>query len=730
MGRIEMWVGTLRGRACVAGACLLVAAAAEARTGGATAAARPPSATAARTTERMRIDGTLQEAAWQRATPIGGFFQREPREGEAATEETEVRVLLDENTLYFGILCRDRTPSGIISTLLTRDADPSVDDYVLVIVDPFYDQRTGFFFTVNPAGARGDGQVANSSQYMTRDWDGIWEAAARITDAGWVAEIAIPFKTLRFKPGQTTWGLNVERYIKRREETDRWAAPRRDIWITNLAEAGRLDGLDGIRQGKGIDIRPYASAGEQNHERMLEAGLDVIKNLTPNLNASLTINTDFGETEADIRQVNLTRFPLYFPEKRSFFLEGAGIFDIAGVGGSTQKDVVPFFSRRIGLLDGEQIPILAGAKVIGRQGNYQVGFLDVQTRDTDGHPNAGQNLFSARVIRNLFRQSTIGVIATRGNPTGSSANVVVGADAKYATSAFRGRSNLSVEGFFLRSDDSAVGSDYSGGFRVDYPNDLWDISLNWKHIGEHFTPALGFVPRAGIRKLLTGATWSPRPHRWGVRQISVGGTAEVITNLDNVVQNWRLTTTLPRVRTDAGDGVAFTYTPEFERLDTPFEISPGVRVSPGSYQWGMAGVKVNTATKRRWVADVEWRWGSFYDGTQRQMKTGITVKPSVHVFLSARVELTRVELPAGDFYRRLFTTRADYNFSPNVSWANLIQYENESRILGIQSRFRWIVKPGTDVFLVFNRGWYRDLDATYLPSFDRGSVKFQYTFRL
>ena len=404
----------------------------------------PPSAAAARVTGTIRIDGVLDEEAWRQATPIGPLTQADPEEGAKAAEETEVRVLFTESTLYFGIVCHDRTPRTIVSTQLTRDGDLDSDDSVLIAIDPFLDHRNGFFFQVNPAGARVDGQIANNSEDTNRDWDGIWEAAARITPDGWVTEIAIPFKTLRFKPGQTTWGLNVERRIKRRNETDRWAGARRDVWTANLSEAGRLEGLEGIHQGRGLDIRPYVSGGEQNSDGKFTGGVDVFKNLTPNMNASVTVNTDFAETEVDARQINLTRFPLFFPEKRAFFLEGAGVFDVAG---TNEESVLPFFSRRIGLLGGQEVPILAGAKIVGRQSDYNIGVLDAHTRALDGNAATAQNLLAARVSRNVFRQSWIGAIVTNGNPTGAGGNTLVGVDARFATSTFHGDKNLSSSWF-------------------------------------------------------------------------------------------------------------------------------------------------------------------------------------------------------------------------------------------------------------------------------------------
>ena len=696
-------------------------------------------ATALRTPEAIHVDGRLDESAWQRARPIGVLRQREPVENAELSEETIVRVLFNDDALYIGIVNQDRSPREIVSTQLTRDANLDVDDRITIVLDPFFDHRNGFFFQINPAGARSDGQVSNNSESLSRDWDGIWNAAARISEEGWIAEVEIPFKTLRFKPGQSVWGFNVERQIKRRQETDRWAAPRQNVWIGNLAEAGRLEGLEGIRQGLGLDVRPYLSGGAENSDGSLTGGVDVFKNVTPNLNAAVTVNTDFAETEADIRQVNLTRFPLFFPEKRTFFLEGAGVFDVAGLANTT--DIRPFFSRRIGLVestagDNITVPVRLGLKLTGRQSDYNVGVLDVETGSESNIGLSGgrvdrQNLMAARVSRNILQQSWIGGIVTHGNPTGAGGNTLVGTDARFATSTFRGDKNLSLALYMLGTDDEATGTrDAAGGFTIDYPNDRWDVALSWKQIGDHFHPALGFVPRVGIRKTDFYAAFQPRPERWGIRQFFFEFEPTYITNLDNRVENWRVFTAPFNTRTESGEHLEWNYIPEFEHLDEPFEIAPGIVVPAGSYQWTRFRTEANTATKRPWVVDAALWWGGFYDGTRRQIELGITLKPSTHVAVSMQTERNDVTLPQGTFYTQVITARADYNFSADVSWANLVQYDNESRIAGLQSRFRWILRPGNDVFLVVNRGWVRTLDdSRFEPSFDRGSAKVQYTFR-
>jgi hypothetical protein len=691
-----------------------------------------PTATAQRTTGTIHVDGHLDEPDWGLAPSIGPLTQREPLEGRPATESTDVRILFDEQAIYIGIVCHELHPGGLVSTQLTRDANLDVDDRVTVVLDPFFDHRNGFFFQVNPAGARSDGQISNNAQDLTREWDGIWDAAVTRTSDGWTAELSIPFKTLRFRPDQTVWGFNVERQIKHLFETDRWAAARVTSWIGNLADAGQLTGLEGARQGHGLDVRPYVAGGRDTGDGEFTGGLDVFKNLTPNLNASITVNTDFAETEADIRQVNLTRFPLFFPEKRTFFLEGAGVFDVAGLAGGT--DLIPFFTRRIGIhgnedIGGGEVPIGVGAKLAGRQLDYNIGVLDVETRDLGDGSLRRQNLFAARVSRNIFEQSWVGAIVTNGNPDGTGTNNLIGADARFATSRFQGDKNVSLDMFAQRTDDQALGRDYAAGFGVSYPNDRWDLFLNWKQIGDSFQPALGFVPRVGIRTTNARIAFQPRPKRWGIRQFFFEFEPEYITNLGNRLENWRLFIAPFNLRTESGEHLEWNVIPEFEHLDAPFEISPGVILPAASYQWHRYRTEANTATKRRWVIDFTYWWGGFYDGTRKQTGLGVTVKPNAHLAIAVRADRNDIALREGRFYTQVLTTRADYNFTPNVSWQNLQQYDNESRLLSFQSRFRWILKPGNDLFVVVNRGWVKNFESSFDSAFNRASSKLQYTFR-
>ncbi|MBI2840408.1 MAG: hypothetical protein HYX75_18985 [Acidobacteria bacterium] len=376
------------------------------------------------------------------------------------------------------------------------------------------------------------------------------------------------------------------------------------------------------------------------------------------------------------------------------------------------------------------MPILFGLKVSGRQAGLNIGLLDVQTRYStlDDGPLSAQNLLAVRVSKNLFEQSWISAIATRGNPTGSGDNGLIGVDARFAAFQFGGGKDPGL--YALRTDDGAHGKvDYAAGFELDYPNDLWSVALSGKRIGENFNPAMGFVPRTGIHSTDLRVAFQPRPDRFGISQFIFELEPTVITDLHGRVGNWRVFTAPFNVRTESGEHLEWNYIPTFEHLDAPFEIQPGVVFPPGSYQWTRFRIEVNTATKRPWVVDFAFRWGSFCGGSLRQYQPGLTLKPTPHVIVALQAERDEGSLPQGDFLTQLFSGQLDYNFSPNATWSNLVQYDSVSRILRFQSRFRWVLRPGNDLFVVISRGWFRRVDGEYVPSFDKGSAKLQYTFR-
>ena len=385
---------------------------------GGIAAAGKKRAVILRTTSEISVDGFLKESDWDRTPPIGEVIQREPREGIPATEKTDVRLLYDSENLYVGVYCYDSSPDQIIGTQMSRDSDLSADDKIEILLDSFRDFRNAYYFSTNPLGALVDGLIVENGN-LSRDWDAIWGVRTQRRDNGWTAEFAIPFKSLGFRQGQPVWGFNFSRTIKRKIEEDRWASPQLDIQFSQVSQAGEIEGLDNIAQGVGLDVRPYFTG------RMIDSassptvtkgdsGLDAFYNITPSLKLIATLNTDFAETEVDNRQINLTRFPLFFPEKRSFFLENLGVFSFAGAGtgggsGSGPQngaDVIPFFSRRIGLVSCREIPILGGLKLTGKAGPYDLGILDVRTRES-GALDA-KNFHAARIKRNIWRESYIG----------------------------------------------------------------------------------------------------------------------------------------------------------------------------------------------------------------------------------------------------------------------------------------------------------------------------------
>ncbi len=370
------------------------------------ALAQLPVATVLRTTAPVIVDGVLDEPDWAEAPDIGELRQREPLQGEKATELTSVKLMYDEGNLYVGILCYDSEPKGIISTQLARDAQIGADDSIEILIDTFRDRRNAYYFATNPAGVLVDGLIIDNGT-LNRQWDAIWTVRTARSDTGWSAEFAIPFKSLSFREGQETWGFNIARTIKRKVEESRWAAPRLDVRFYQVSEAGEMEGLAGVRHGLGLDVRPYGSGkwlhmGDTSDDSLAgQAGGDVFYSLAPSLKWTTTFNTDFAETEVDDRQINLTRFPLFFPEKRAFFLENAGAFSFGGSGTGRSPELIPFFSRRIGLVRGNEIPILAGTKLTGKAGRFDIGVMDVQTRDAGEFE--GKNFFVGRVKRNFWR---------------------------------------------------------------------------------------------------------------------------------------------------------------------------------------------------------------------------------------------------------------------------------------------------------------------------------------
>ncbi|MFL5463070.1 MAG: DUF5916 domain-containing protein [Gemmatimonadaceae bacterium] len=660
----------------------------------------------------IRVDGLLTEPVWSTVDSIGALTQVEPREGAAASMRTVARVIITADAIVIGVKADDPEPSRIVSFARQRDADLDSEDHIKIVLDTYLDGRSGYVFAVNPNGARYDALVANQGEDENSSWDAIWEAATARTPAGWSAEILIPLKSLLFRRGLSQWGFNIQRRIQRLQETDRWASADRDITVTQTSRAGLLTQLPTLSLGLGVSVRPavtvggaHDSAGASLRSRS-QLSLDATQRLGANTLGSLTVNTDFAETEVDSRRVNLSRFPLFFPEKRTFFLEGADIFDF-GLGLTDDLDVLPFFSRRIGLLEGRQIPIDAGTKINGRVGGTNFGALAVRTRDVDTLSTAS-TMSVVRVRQNVLSESSVGFIATSGDPLQRHGSWLAGPDLTYQTSHFQGDKNFLVGlwGMAVGREDLKTGDRTAAGIKVDYPNDLWDMALRYKRIGDSFDPSLGFVPRNGVHIASLAANWQPRPKRpigpLHIRQCFWENGLSYVSGLTGGWQSYEYFMAPINCRLESGDRFEFNFVPSGERLSAPFEIAEGVTIPEGAYHFNRFRLEGGLAPKRRFNAQATWWFGGFYDGHLDQYELTGAWKPSSLVIVEFSGERDVGRMPEGNFTQDLFGTRLRLNFSPDLQLASFVQYDSESRAIGSNTRLRWTFTPVGDLFVVYN----------------------------
>jgi len=705
--------------------------------------ANGPSVIAKPISSSITLDGKLDEAAWREA-PVLHLVQQSPKPQAPTPYETEVRVIVAEDRLYIGFICHDPEPQRIAVHGMQRDGDLSGDDTVSLVLDTYGDRRTGYFFQINAAGARNDGLISNA-QDVSLDWDGVWDARTQRTDDGWSAEIVIPSRTLSFTRNRPTWGLNLERFVPRERLTLRWSSPTLDSFLFDLSRAGELSGVGELRQGVGIELSPYTTGRSTSHfhgtPRAWQGavGGDFTWKITPQLVTVFTANTDFAETEVDARQINLTRFPLFFPEKRAFFLEGANQYEFGlGLG----EQFIPFFSRRVGLSEhGDQIPINGGVKLNGRAGRWNLAALDVQTRDatTSSGFVPGTNLLAGRISYDLTNKFRVGTIFTNGSPDGVRANRLIGLDGVWRTSTFRGNKNLFIGGWTARTEgDVGHGERQGWGFKVDYPNDLWDCTTSLNQYGDALDPALGFLPRPGTRQSETYCAWQPRPSKDGpfrwIRQEFFENQFRYITDLHGQVQSWNYFMAPVNVRMETGDRFEFNWYPHFEFLAAPFEISPGVVIPPGSYHFTRWRFEAQSSAHRRIQGGTTTWFGDFYDGDLLQQENYIRwTSPAAHWQIDLSTENDFAHLPEGNFVQRLWQLKGDYAWSPNLILSSFIQYDTESHNVGTNTRLRWTIRPGNDVFIVWNRGWQKlnlqPHQLSLVPDSETFAVKLRWTFR-
>ena len=696
-----------------------------------------PTLEAGKLTGQIKIDGHLDEVDWESAEILDDFRTTEPVENGTSSNPTIVRVLADEKYLIIGIECLDSNANDIVRFSKIRDADISEEDHVKIVLDPFLDGQSGYIFAVNAFAARYDALVSRRGESENDDWDAIWEARTAISTKGWTVEIRIPIQSIYFRKGLSTWGFNVERRIQRNQETIRWANVKRDQWFIQTSRAGLLMGLPEFNYGLGLNVRP-SLVGRFNKDGAgspmkfeFEPSLDVSLRLSPNVLATMTLNTDFAETEVDTRQTNLTRFPLFFPEKRSFFLEGSDIFEFGfGTGSNT---VLPFFSRRIGLFDDNEIPILAGAKLNGRVGKTAFGGLGVQTKSfaSNDQPYDASTMGVMRVRQNVLKESSVGVIASMGDPLGREDSWMSGADFTYQTTRFNGDKNFIAGAWALYTDRADLMEDRSAfGFKIDYPNDKWDLALIYSRIGSEFDPSLGFVPRKGVHYMRLGTTYAPRPKTSWLRQMFHQLNGTYIRDLNGSWQSYDIFTAPINWQLESGDRVEFNVRPVGENILVPFEIAENVFIPENEYHFMRYRLEAEFAAKRKLNGEATWWFGSFYEGNLHELELELNWNPSSLL----RFELNGVRnigrLPWGDFDQTLIGSRVRFNVNSDLQLNSYLQYDTDSRILGLNVRIHWIFSPLGDVILVFNHNTLDDITQNWVLQNQQVLLKFRYNFRL
>ncbi len=680
------------------------------------------------------IDGSLNDDAWKNASIINELFQREPNPGKPVSEKTEFYFLYDHNNIYIGIRCFDN-PEGITAKELARDVSLGDDDRVQIILDTYLDGRSGYWFQIGPRGSIGDALVNENGKDFNKSWDGLWDGKAKITAEGWDGELIIPFKTLGFKEGNSTWGLKLIRYIKRKSEASYWPETSLNANKFQVSDAGRITGLTDITQGIGLDITPYLTSGiskKQNTDPkgVLDGGLDAFYHITPSLKAALTINTDFAQTEVDEKQINLTRFSLFFPEKRDFFLDGANYFTF-GINGDSENpqstQMIPFFSRRIGLdAGGNPVPIKYGGKFTGKVGNWNLGALHI--KDDNQWDNPGYSV--GRISRNIGKQSSIGLIGTNGNAFSDLKNTLVGIDLRLASSLLAGNKNIAYNVYGLKSfTHGMTGNDISFGTEINYPNDLLNFRLGYLQIGEDFTPGLGFIPRKNIRDFYGGIGVGPRPKNSPIMQIKSGVKYVFISDLKN---GGLLTSQMDFNISDiiflSGDIISLSAQYQHELLTSDFNIFENFVIPADKYTFWRKSVSLTSAKRRNLWAATKVGTGSFYSGKRTDWLMQAGYKIIVPVYIGMESDRRWVDLPDGSFITQIYRLNLNFLFSPNLSWYNFAQYENQTETIGWQSRLQWIIKPGKEIFLTFNSPLIDPLERFKAEVYE-ARVKAKYTIR-
>jgi hypothetical protein len=672
-------------------------------------AREPPAAAAARVEQAPGLDGRLDDPAWREARTISDFRQKDPSHGEAATESTRVRVVYDETHLYIGAELADREVSLVRATELRRDNEMGGDDTFAVLLDPYHDHRNAFLFRVNARGTRYDALVRNESGTPDADWDEEWHAAAVLTDSGWSVEVAIPFKILRFRNGEPAWGINFERIIKRKNEAVYWTAWDRNFAFTHVSQAGHLSGLNGIRQATRVRLRPYVMSGAERLDAanppepsrgVAEIGIDDLRvAVTSHLTADLTVNPDFAQSEADAQRVNLTRFSLFFPERRQFFIEGADSLKMgADTMGFGTRLLELVYTRTIGLSPaGEPISILGGGKLTGKVGAVDLGVLDVQTRSAESAP--AENFLVARARKELLGRSYVGALFTN-REGGDAANRVAGLDAHVVV-----RDHLNISSLAAVSSDTSVsGGRWAIQAGASWESDLVDAAANAVDIDDGFRPGIGFV-RGADRVLAGRFGLKPRPRGGIVRQLEFMSSSVYYDERDSAALTGESTLSFA-MDFQSGERFFTKIDHQVERLAEPFEIYNGVVLSPGRYEFNRVEASIATFNGRRLSGRAEVNTGRFYTGRQESYEFGADYKPGKNFSVECEYEINDVRLVEGDFTTHLLGLKTNISFSPTLLSSTYLQYNSAGGLTALQVRLNYIFRTIDNLYVVFNQTLY------------------------
>ena len=681
----------------------------------------------------LRVDGVLDEPIYARVEPFGGFIQQAPDEGAPASEDTDNWILFDDESIYVSARVHESVPeSEWVANEMQRDSSQLINnDGFIVVFDTFYDRRNGFAFRVNPIGGFSDRQVTDEGN-PNPDWNPVWDVRTGRFDGGWTVEMEIPFKSLRFRPGaEQVWGVQVGRDIRSNyEESYLTAVPiSAGPGQFRLSVAGTLVGLQVPEGNRTFEIKPWAigslntdraAATPISNEGDADGGVDVKYGLTENLTADFTWNTDFAQVEVDEQQINLTRFSLFFPEKREFFLESQGIFDFGraggfgGFGGSTRGNLTAapgvfgpgdsptlFFSRRIGLDQGRTVPIVGGGRLTGKAGDFSVGAINIRTGDAPGAGAAATNFSVLRVKRDILRRSRVGALYTNRSVSlkGDGANQAYGADASFSF-----HDNVNLYGYYARTNTPGLeGDDESYQAAFSYEGDLYGLLVDHLLVGGNFNPEVGFMRREDFRRTYAYAQFSPRPEGIAaVRQFTWAGSLDYIENGAGRLET-RILSGRFQASFENSDSLSADVQQDYEFLARPFPIAGGVTIPVGGYEFRDFQVSYRMGPHRRVAGGLSLQHGQFFDGdiTAVGYSRG-RVEVSRQFAVEPSVSLNRITLPHGRFTARVAAARLTATFTPRMFASALLQYNSTNNVLSTNVRLRWEYQPGSELFIVYN----------------------------